>query len=44
MPRGKIYELNNNYGFIDTDSYKVEHEWVPFRLDCSMLEEKDGWC
>ena len=29
MPRGRILELKNNYGIIDTDAYKVEHEWIP---------------
>ena len=38
MPRGRILELKNNYGIIDTDAYKVEHEWIPFRIEKSMLE------
>ena len=42
MPRGRILELKNNYGIIDTDAYKVEHEWIPFRIEKSMLEEKEG--
>lgn len=42
MPRGSILELKNNYGIIDTDAYKVEHEWIPFRIEKSMLEEKEG--
>ena len=41
MPRGRILELKNNYGIIDTDAYKVEHEWIPFRIEKSMLEEKE---
>ena len=28
MPRGSILELKNNYGIIDTDAYKFEHEWI----------------
>ena len=40
MPRGRILELKNNYGIIDTDAYKVEHEWIPFRIEKSMLEGK----
>lgn len=42
MPRGRILELKNNYGIIDTDAFKVEHEWIPFRIENSMLEEKEG--
>lgn len=42
MPRGRILELKNNYGIIDTDAYKVEHEWIPYRIEKSMLEEKEG--
>ena len=42
MSRGRILELKNNYGIIDTDAYKVEHEWIPFRIEKSMLEEKEG--
>ena len=42
MPRGRILELKNNYGIIDTDAYKVEHEWIPFRIEKSMLEENEG--
>lgn len=42
MPRGRILKLKNNYGIIDTDAYKVEHEWIPFRIEKSMLEEKEG--
>ena len=42
MPRGRILELKNNYGIIDTDAYKVEHEWITFRIEKSMLEEKEG--
>ena len=42
MAKGKIVELKNNYGTIDTDAYKVEHEWIPFRIEKSMLEEIDG--
>ena len=42
MPRGSILELKNNYGIIDTDAYKVELEWIPFRIEKSMLEEKEG--
>lgn len=42
MPSGKIVELKNNYGVIDTDSFKVEHEWIPFKIEKYMLEEKNG--
>jgi len=42
MSRGRILELKNNYGIIDTDAYKVEHERIPFRIEKSMLEEKEG--
>ena len=42
MPKGSIVSLNNNYGLIDTDAYKVENEWIPFKIDNSMLVEKDG--
>ena len=42
MPRGSILELKNNYGIIDTDAYKFEHEWIPFSIEKSMLEEKEG--
>ena len=31
MAKGKIVELKNNYGTIDTDAYRVEHEWIPFK-------------
>ena len=42
MPRGRILELKNNYGMIDTDAFKVENEWIPFKIEKYMLEEKDG--
>lgn len=42
MPKGSIVSLKNNYGLIDTDAYKVENEWIPFKIDTSMLVEKDG--
>lgn len=42
MPKGSIVSLKNNYGLIDTDAYKVENEWIPFKIDNSMLVEKDG--
>lgn len=42
MPKGSIVSLNNNYGLIDTDAYKVENEWIPFKINSSMLVEKDG--
>ena len=42
MAKGKIVELKNNYGTIDTDAYRVEHEWIPFRIENYMLEEIDG--
>ena len=42
MPRGRILDLKNNYGMIDTDAFKVENEWIPFKIENCMLEEKDG--
>lgn len=42
MPSGKIIKIKNNYGVIDTDSFKVEHEWIPFKIEKYMLEEKNG--
>ena len=42
MPKGRIVSIKNNYGLIDTDAYKVENEWIPFKIDTSMLVEKDG--
>lgn len=42
MPRGKIIELNNNYGTIDTDAFRVSHEWIPFKIEKFMVEERDG--
>lgn len=42
MPRGRILELKNNYGTIDTDAFKVAHEWIPFKIENYMLEEKEG--
>ena len=42
MPTGYVVILKNNYGFIQTDEYKVEDEWIPFQVDSSMLIEKDG--
>lgn len=37
MPRGRILELKNNYGMIDTDAFKVENEWIPFKIEKYML-------
>lgn len=42
MAKGRIIELKHNYGTIATDAYKVENEWIPFEIQKSMLEEKDG--
>ena len=42
MPKGSIFSLKNNYGLIATDAYKVENELIPFKIDNSMLVEKDG--
>ena len=42
MPKGRILTLKNNYGIIDTDAFKVENEWIPFKIENYMLEEKDG--
>lgn len=42
MPKGRIVKLNNNYGIIATDAYKVNDEWIPFRIERCMLELKDG--
>ena len=41
MTKGRIVELNNNYGIISTNDYNVENEWIPFTIDKSMLVEKD---
>lgn len=42
MPKGKIVELKNNYGVIDTSAFKAENEWIPFKIESYMLEEKEG--
>ena len=42
MAIGRIVELKNNYGWIDTSSYKVKNEWIPFIIEKEMLEKKDG--
>lgn len=42
MPKGRIIELKNNYGTIATDAYKVNNEWIPFRIEKSMLVVIDG--
>lgn len=42
MTKGSIVNLKNNYGMIATDAYKFENEWIPFKIDNSMLVEKDG--
>lgn len=42
MPIGKIIELKNNYGIIDTSAFKVQHEWIPFKIENYMLEERNG--
>lgn len=42
MPKGRIIKLKNNYGIIDTDAFKTENEWIPFKVEARMLEEKDG--
>lgn len=42
MATGKIIELNNNYGIITTDSYKVKNELIPFKIESRMLIEKEG--
>lgn len=42
MPKGKIIALKKNYGIIDTSSFKVEHEWLPFKLEKNMLVENNG--
>lgn len=41
MPKGRIVELKNNYGMIDTDAFKAENERIPFEIEKGMLEEKD---
>lgn len=42
MPKGNVVEIKNNYGIISTDAYKMESEWIPFKIDNSMLIERDG--
>lgn len=42
MSRGKIVNLKNNYGIISTGAYRVEDEWIPFKIESSMLVEKEG--
>lgn len=42
MTKGRIVDLKNNFGLIATDAYKVENEWIPFKIDTSMLVEKEG--
>lgn len=42
MAKGKIIDLKNNYGIITTDAYKAQDEWVPFKIESSMLLQKDG--
>ena len=32
MPSGIILDLKNNYGMIGTDAFKVENEWIPFKI------------
>lgn len=42
MTKGRIIKLKNNYGIITTDAYRVEDEWIPFKIESSMLAEKEG--
>ena len=42
MSRGRILDLKNNYGMIDTDAFKIENERIPFKVEKYMLEEKNG--
>lgn len=42
MTRGRIVTLKNNYGIITTDAYRVEDEWIPFRIESNMLVKKEG--
>lgn len=42
MTRGRIVTLKNNYGIITTDAYRVEDEWIPFKIESNMLVKKEG--
>lgn len=39
---GEIFELYNNYGSINSDSFKQGEETIPFEITRDMIVEKDG--
>lgn len=39
---GTIFELYNNYGSINSDSFKQGEETIPFEITRDMIVEKDG--
>ncbi len=39
---GEIFELYNNYGSINSDSFKQGEETIPFEIARDMIVEKDG--
>lgn len=39
---GVVFELFNNYGSINSDSFKQGEETIPFEITSDMIAEKDG--
>ena len=40
--KGIIFELYNNFGTIDSSSFKQGEETIPFEITPNMIIEKDG--